>query len=214
MTRDQNKNCQFWRPHSKALIAPLMEANYIPRIFDGDINFVGSKKADSSKWSAIHKAADNPGSEILHSPSSVGSLFRIAWILGIVLGLTWIMRNGRTVITQWQQNMYRRCVCIFRVLTPVAHPSWLSANRRRHGIPDSDNRPFNVAYAAAALAKKEKQRIEREKAKAQIASDSRKSSLRFRQPMRSGKFMIPLSLHLFYLIFLTRYQSSNLAKYI
>lgn len=26
--------------------------------------------------------------------------------------------------------------------------------RRRHGIPDDDNRPFNVAYAAALQARK------------------------------------------------------------
>ena len=28
------------------------------------------------------------------------------------------------------------------------------AMRRRHGIPDDDNRPFNVAYAAASQARK------------------------------------------------------------
>ena len=31
----------------------------------------------------------------------------------------------------------------------------LRATRRRHGIPDADNRPFNVAYAAAVTARKE-----------------------------------------------------------
>ena len=29
------------------------------------------------------------------------------------------------------------------------------ATRRKHGIPDTDNRPFNVAYAAAVTARKE-----------------------------------------------------------
>lgn len=31
--------------------------------------------------------------------------------------------------------------------------------RRRHGIPDNDHRPFNVAYAAAQRAQKEKEGV-------------------------------------------------------
>ena len=41
-----------------------------------------------------------------------------------------------------------------RILSLTSHPP-LRATRRRHGIPDTDNRPFNVAYAAAMTARKE-----------------------------------------------------------
>lgn len=163
--------------------------DYLPRIFDGESAF-GSKKGDSSKWSVIHEAIDNPGSEVIvQSRSSMGSLFRIAWIVGIVLGLTWLMRNGKTTLTQWQQNMYRRYAQIVQV-SPLLLTLPSSANRRRHGIPDDDDRPFNVAYAAAALAKKEKQRAEREKSKLQTTADPRKNQtiLRLRQPGKVNKY--------------------------
>ncbi len=42
---------------------------------------------------------------------------------------------------------------------PCATAEWVyafRAMRRRHGIPDDDNRPFNVAYAAALQARKGK----------------------------------------------------------
>jgi hypothetical protein len=41
----------------------------------------------------------------------------------------------------------------------------ISDSRRRHGIPDDDDRPFNVAYAAAALARREREREQHRKAK-------------------------------------------------
>ena len=47
----------------------------------------------------------------------------------------------------------------FELLNPCATANWVYASRamrRRHGIPDDDNRPFNVAYAAALQARKGK----------------------------------------------------------
>lgn len=38
--------------------------------------------------------------------------------------------------------------------------------RRRHGIPDNDHRPFNVAYAAVVRARQEKEAAQKAKAKA------------------------------------------------
>ncbi|KAF8514841.1 hypothetical protein BU17DRAFT_94094 [Hysterangium stoloniferum] len=120
---------------------------YIPRIFDGDSHSVASPQSDISKWAAVHEALENPDGKGLGSKSATGSLFTMAWVLGITLALLWVLMNGRTVLTQWQETVHRR------------------ASRRRHGIPDNDDRPFNVAYAAAALARRERELEQHRKVK-------------------------------------------------
>lgn len=61
---------------------------------------------DSSKWDTVRDVGGKPG-EYLRDPKS---LFTIAWILGIGLGLIWIFRNGGTVFAQWRENRLRRYV--------------------------------------------------------------------------------------------------------
>jgi len=82
------------------------------------------------------------------------------------------------------------CISLFNLPSIV-----LRATRRRHGIPDTDNRPFNVAYAAAVTARKEnetrknlqlRQRTLEEASPA--PSPTRKSfGLDARPPLTSGK---------------------------
>jgi hypothetical protein len=119
---------------------------------------------DSSKWVAIHDALD-PTAPRVGVSSGTGSLFTVAWVVGIVLGLIWVLRNGRTVFEQWQENVHRRYVVIRTPVDPrlLSCPNHPSANRRRHGIPDDDDRPFNVAYAAAALARRQREGQEKKK---------------------------------------------------
>ena len=86
------------------------------------------------------------------------------------------------------------CLDLSRTFLPNI-PSYHRATRRRHGIPDTDNRPFNVAYAAAVTARKEnearknlqlRQRTLEEASPA--PSPTRKSfGLDARQPLTSGK---------------------------
>lgn len=45
--------------------------------------------------------------------------------------------------------------------------------RRRHGIPDDDHRPFNVAYAAVVRTRKDREAQDRTKAKQQNAAPPR-----------------------------------------
>ncbi|KAF9450942.1 hypothetical protein P691DRAFT_700256 [Macrolepiota fuliginosa MF-IS2] len=53
----------------------------------------------------------------------------------------------------------------FRVLA-WKERSYKLAMRRRHGIPDNDHRPFNVAYAAVVRARQEKEAVRKAKAMA------------------------------------------------
>jgi hypothetical protein len=41
--------------------------------------------------------------------------------------------------------------------------------RRRHGIPDNDHRPFNVAYAAAMRARQDREAVKRNAKLADVA---------------------------------------------
>ncbi|KAF9782740.1 hypothetical protein BJ322DRAFT_168367 [Thelephora terrestris] len=67
----------------------------------------------------------------LSGTTKVSSYF-VTFLLFAVLGRTFYHRFLR-----WRETNYRK------------------ATRRKHGIPDTDNRPFNVAYAAAVTARKE-----------------------------------------------------------
>ncbi|KAF9647305.1 hypothetical protein BDM02DRAFT_3117320 [Thelephora ganbajun] len=60
------------------------------------------------------------------------SLYSVTFLLTILFLRTFYHRFLR-----WRETNYRK------------------GTRRRHGIPDTDNRPFNVAYAAALTARKE-----------------------------------------------------------
>lgn len=66
---------------------------------------------DSSKWVAVHDALDPPIPRT-GTNSGTGSFFTVAWVLGISFGLIWVLRNGRTVFDQWQENVHRRYVVV------------------------------------------------------------------------------------------------------
>jgi hypothetical protein len=51
-------------------------------------------------------------------------------------------RHGRTFFLRWKERHYKLSM------------------RRRYGIPDHDQRPFNVAYAAARLAQEDKRKVQ------------------------------------------------------
>ncbi|EPQ58963.1 hypothetical protein GLOTRDRAFT_135964, partial [Gloeophyllum trabeum ATCC 11539] len=63
-------------------------------------------------------------------PSSF-SLFRLSWLAALALIAWLVILQLKVYLNNWQDKHYRLSM------------------RRRHGIPDDDHRPFNVAYAAA-----------------------------------------------------------------
>ncbi|RDX55450.1 hypothetical protein OH76DRAFT_1551896 [Lentinus brumalis] len=63
---------------------------------------------------------------------------QISLLLGLGLAALYAWIRVAPHYRQWRETRYRK------------------AMRRRHGIPDDDNRPFNVAYAAALQARKGK----------------------------------------------------------
>lgn len=48
--------------------------------------------------------------------------------------------------------------------------------RRRHGIPDNDHRPFNVAYAAVVRARQEKEAAQKAKVTQLVPQNDRRSA--------------------------------------
>ncbi|THH16925.1 hypothetical protein EW146_g3790 [Bondarzewia mesenterica] len=71
------------------------------------------------------------------SNSAFSSFFSFCILGAACLMVFLIFRNGRTVFLRWKERHYKLSM------------------RRRYGIPDHDQRPFNVAYAAARLAQED-----------------------------------------------------------
>ncbi|KIM74984.1 hypothetical protein PILCRDRAFT_688928 [Piloderma croceum F 1598] len=67
--------------------------------------------------------------------SETSMFFKLTGVatIGLFAWLAWF--RGRVVFLKWKETRYKK------------------AMRRRHGIPDEDERPFNVAYAAAMRAR-------------------------------------------------------------
>ncbi|EKM79952.1 hypothetical protein AGABI1DRAFT_106270 [Agaricus bisporus var. burnettii JB137-S8] len=65
----------------------------------------------------------------------------------------------------------------FRILV-WRERSYKLATRRKHGIPDKDHRPFNVAYAAVLLARREKEATQKAKVSHHIPSSDQRSAER------------------------------------
>ena len=78
---------------------------YMPKVLEEEHQ---SPHIDSSKWVAVHDLL-NPTAP--HAEARV-SFFTMAWVIGISLGLIWVLRNGRTVFDQWKENMHRRYLVI------------------------------------------------------------------------------------------------------
>lgn len=72
--------------------------------------------------------------------------------------------------------------------------------RRRHGIPDNDHRPFNVAYAAVLRARQEKEAAQKAKATQSVPlHDRRNPQVGQNVRQRFGRFFSS-SLHLIALL--------------
>jgi hypothetical protein len=89
--------------------------------------------------------------------------------LALWLGFVWLWNWIKTK----QEINYRLYVLFLRVFIQSYRLYDSSATRRKHGIPDDDRRPFNVAYAAVSRARQERER-EREKARreAEVAAEA------------------------------------------
>jgi hypothetical protein len=61
--------------------------------------------------------------------------FKVSGIVALTLFAWMACSRGRVIFLKWKETRYKK------------------AMRRRHGIPDEDERPFNVAYAAAVRAR-------------------------------------------------------------
>ncbi|KAI0082488.1 hypothetical protein K474DRAFT_1694340, partial [Panus rudis PR-1116 ss-1] len=130
---------------------------------------LSATSSSSTPTSMDHESADILGGR-LHVPpgghasswTSVGAAGKLFLGAGIVLAvaLCWVH-----LLPHWR--LYRE-------------RQYRKAMRRRHGIPDSDHRPFNVAYAAAQRARQEQEAEEKGR--------SRPSSL---QPVRGGQQATP-----------------------
>ncbi|EKM59777.1 uncharacterized protein PHACADRAFT_170387, partial [Phanerochaete carnosa HHB-10118-sp] len=79
----------------------------------------------------------------LSGPTFSGTIFYTFLLLAVVAGLYSLTPHYR----QYQEHRHR------------------TAMRRRHGIPDSDHRPFNVAYASVKRAHREREMVEKGKSK-------------------------------------------------
>ena len=84
------------------------------------------------------------------------------WIfIGVVLFVVYIVAKRlwkRALI--WQEQSYKLWVCgvyLVDLSLNFFYTSFFRATRRRHGIPDNDLRPFNVAYSAAMTRAREEE---------------------------------------------------------
>ncbi|KAJ3719428.1 hypothetical protein C8R42DRAFT_120161 [Lentinula raphanica] len=74
------------------------------------------------------------------TPNSFSFSSKTAVTLALLLAGYIIVARAWRYILKWREKSYRLSL------------------RRRHGIPDNDHRPFNVAYAAVQLAKEQKEK--------------------------------------------------------
>ncbi|KAJ3971034.1 hypothetical protein EV361DRAFT_992068 [Lentinula raphanica] len=74
------------------------------------------------------------------TPNSFSFSLKTAFTLALLLAGYIIVARAWRYILKWREKSYRLSL------------------RRRHGIPDNDHRPFNVAYAAVQLAKEKKEK--------------------------------------------------------
>ncbi len=92
--------------------------------------------------------------------SSTPFAIKAAFALFALLVLYVVGLNLWTKFLKWRERSYRLCV-FPRVYASVSYSysCFLRAMRRKHGIPDDDHRPFNVAYAAVQRARQEREAL-------------------------------------------------------
>jgi len=83
------------------------------------------------------------------------------------------LRSGSRIHSQKSRSKLQkvRCSLMFPFLPPLT-ARFSRAMRRKHGIPDTDCRPFAVAYAAANRARAEREANERNKLAGHVPSVS------------------------------------------
>lgn len=70
-------------------------------------------------------------------------------------------RHGRTFFLRWKERHYRLYAYFASLSSILFNLVHKRSMRRRYGIPDHDQRPFNVAYAAAKLAQEDSKKQDR-----------------------------------------------------
>ncbi|OBZ70370.1 hypothetical protein A0H81_09856 [Grifola frondosa] len=86
------------------------------------------------------------------------------WILNPLI--YWAVAFEYPAATLWHVAAWIRLLPIYRQWN---ERRYRKAMRRRHGIPDNDNRPFNVAFAAATKAREERKARQRQEERGQHA---------------------------------------------
>jgi hypothetical protein len=94
--------------------------------------------------------------------SGFSAFFKVCALGASTLFLLLAFRHGRTFFLRWRERHYKLYVYITSVCRFGFSPKLVfkRSMRRRYGIPDHDQRPFNVAYAAARLAQDDKRKVQ------------------------------------------------------
>lgn len=92
--------------------------------------------------------------------SSFSSFFKLCVLGACTLLLLLAFRHGRTFFLRWKERHYKLYLYLIPLFCVSPKLAFIRSMRRRYGIPDHDQRPFNVAYAAARLAQEDKRKIQ------------------------------------------------------
>lgn len=117
----------------------------------------------------LSPSMDTDSSDILGGPTLLkpsdrqsGLPFGVksAFVLAVLLILYVACIRIWDAFLVWREKAYKLCVLS---ISPdfITQLFDHSSMRRRHGIPDNDHRPFNVAYAAVVRARQEREAASR-----------------------------------------------------
>ncbi|EJD53536.1 hypothetical protein AURDEDRAFT_148505 [Auricularia subglabra TFB-10046 SS5] len=99
---------------------------------------------ESSKWDAVRNgggvARVRPDVPVVHAADV--STWPWPWLVASAFAVLWALRWAQVRFLEWRARTLRR------------------ETRRRYGIPDTDDRPFHIAYNAAAAAKRQRELAE------------------------------------------------------
>ena len=124
--------------------------------------------ATPQRWVSFRPdAMDDDISDILGRPTlhnvrghRSGAFSGLSIVLSIpaVLILYWVAAQIWERFLIWREKSYKLCTPI-SPFSPMCEylQLFIRAMRRRHGIPDNDHRPFNVAYAAVVRTRQEEE---------------------------------------------------------
>src|SRR5260370_3061509 len=118
-------------------------------IFQGDVEEVATfEKADYSQ--------PTRDSTPTHPPSQNSSFIVSSTLLGVILALSIYWAVSFTLSVRQKLRREANELYAFSLPHPLLHPHLChpSAQRRRHGIPDNDKRPFAEAYSDAVAVRR------------------------------------------------------------